>query len=497
MGALVADPDILPNAESQKRRSTRIAQAVPLTVTGVDALGRPFQERTSTLTINCHGCRYQSKHYVLKNMWVTFEVPHNEPGREPRSVRARVIWIQRPRTVRELFQIGAELEVPGNVWGIAFPPGDWFPFPETASKRAVPAATEPAEMTRPSREWIGDAPSGPPSPEPPEDNVRVLSLPSNADASAQLTRHVARLVTEAKQQMQLAMEKGLEQAAASLHEKAGDVSGLFARELDQYSRNYVEHAQTQMEENAREVAEKASLQMAQAGEAAATNFTDRADQLTREQYDLFQAKSNSTFEQNAASIEAHAVQVRSKLESDARTLVGEFQRVIAQQAQESLAQGKQELAAQIEQANDTLRIEAQQAQEGLSRGKRDLAAQIEHAKDSLRIEAESLDNQLRTSMESLGTHAMNEYKERLENASNSWLLTTVTRLNQQSEELIDQLLASTEKRLRSTCNDVFDEIGETFRQRLAGLLVPSTAQTVPAASSTPVKTSEINPEEQK
>ena len=461
------DPEIQQDVESQKRRSTRIAQAVPLTVTGVDALGRPFQERTSTLTINCHGCRYQSKHYVLKNMWVTFEVPHNEPGRDPRSVRARVIWIQRPRTVRELFQIGAELEVPGNVWGIAFPPGDWFPFPEAVSKRAIPAAMEPAEIARPSREWIGDTASVPPLPEPPEDNVRVLSLPGSADASLQLSRHVARLVMEAKQQMQLAMEKGLEQAAASLREKAGDVSGLFARELDHCSRNYVEHAQSQMEENARDVAEKAGLQMAQAGEAAATNFTDRADQLTREQYDLFQAKSNSTLEQNAASIEAHAVQVRSKLESDARTLVSEFQRVISQQAQEGLAHGKQELAAQLE-----------------------------HAKDSLRIEAESLDSQLRTSMQSLGTHAMDEYKERLENASNSWLLTTVTKLNQQSEELIDQFLASTENRLRSTCNEVFDEIGETLRQRLAGLSVPATTQTIPADSRKPVKTPEIKPQEQ-
>jgi hypothetical protein len=235
--------------------------------------------------------------------------------------------------------------------------------------------------------------------------------------------------------------------------------------------------------------------MAQAGEAAATNFTDRADQLTREQYDLFQAKSNSTSEQNAASIEAHAVQVRSKLEGDARTLVGEFQRVISQQMQEGLAQGKQELASLIEHAKDSLRIESHQAQEGLAQGKRELTSQIEHAKDSLRVEAESLDNQLRTSMQSLGTHAMDEYKERLENASNSWLLTTVTKLNQQSEELIDQLLASTEKRLRSTCNDVFDEIGDTLRQRLAGLLVPATTQTIPAASPTPVETPEIKPEE--
>src|SRR5467141_300994 len=116
------------SAELRKRRSTRIVQAVPLAVTGVDALGRPFVERTSSLIINCHGCRYQSKHYVLKNMWVTMEIPHPETGQPPRNVRGRVAWIQRPRTVRQLFQVALELEIPGNVWGVAFPPEDWIAF---------------------------------------------------------------------------------------------------------------------------------------------------------------------------------------------------------------------------------------------------------------------------------------------------------------------------------------------------------------------------------
>src|ERR1700731_2034100 len=125
-----------PSAELRKRRSTRIVQAVPLAVTGVDALGRPFVERTSSLIINCHGCRYQSKHYVLKNMWVTMEIPHPETGQPPRTVRGRVAWIQRPRTVRQLFQVALELELPGNAWGIAFPPEDWFAFGD-ASRPAV------------------------------------------------------------------------------------------------------------------------------------------------------------------------------------------------------------------------------------------------------------------------------------------------------------------------------------------------------------------------
>src|SRR5271167_2050643 len=131
------DGAVSASTELRKRRSTRIVQAVPLVTTGVDALGRPFVERTSSLIINCHGCRYQSKHYVLKNMWVTMEIPHPEAGQPPRSVRGRVAWIQRPRTVRQLFQVALELETPGNAWGIAFPPEDWFTLPEDATAAAT------------------------------------------------------------------------------------------------------------------------------------------------------------------------------------------------------------------------------------------------------------------------------------------------------------------------------------------------------------------------
>src|SRR5437868_14087302 len=137
---MASESGVNANTEPRKRRSTRIVQAVPLSVTGVDALGRPFVERTSTLIINCHGCRYQSKHYVLKNMWVNLEVPHPETGQPPRTVRGRVAWIQRPRTVRQLFQVALELERPGNTWGIAFPPQDWFPFPDSDTGSALSSA---------------------------------------------------------------------------------------------------------------------------------------------------------------------------------------------------------------------------------------------------------------------------------------------------------------------------------------------------------------------
>lgn len=202
-------------AELRKRRSTRIVQAVPLVVTGVDALGRPFAERTSTLIINCHGCRYQSKHYVLKNMWVNLEVPHAEPGHSPRRVRGKVAWIQRPRTVRQLFQVALELEAPGNVWGIGFPPEDWFAFPEETP--FLPSAVAPADM---AGSPLPTPPPGTPLPieeiEPgvaTPDNIRVFPAPASAtDASMQLARQVARLLAEARQQIHAAAHEAAVEA---------------------------------------------------------------------------------------------------------------------------------------------------------------------------------------------------------------------------------------------------------------------------------------------
>ena len=214
---MVSESVTSPSTELRKRRSTRIVQAVPLVVTGVDALGRPFVERTSSLIINCHGCRYQSKHYVLKNMWVTMEIPPQESGQPPRSVRGRVAWIQRPRTVRQLFQVALELEVCGNVWGIAFPPEDWVGFPELAQGAtkldAAPETLPPAVAEKDAASHLGEAE---PLPAAEADNLRVFPSPaSTTDASLQLARQVARLVADAKQQIQAAAREAASQAVSS------------------------------------------------------------------------------------------------------------------------------------------------------------------------------------------------------------------------------------------------------------------------------------------
>lgn len=131
----------------QRRRSTRVEQTTAVIIRGVDLLDQPFEERAAAQNLSFHGCCYASKHHLPKNTWVTLEVPSSESLGEAACVRARVAWIQRPQTLRDLFQVGVELERGRNVWGVTLPPADWTssafrPDSSAQQKRAESSSDE-------------------------------------------------------------------------------------------------------------------------------------------------------------------------------------------------------------------------------------------------------------------------------------------------------------------------------------------------------------------
>ena len=139
-----------PEPAVQRRRSTRITRTVPLTIRGIDLLSQPFEERTTTLSLNTFGCRYPSRHHLPKNTWVTLEIPSAENPEGRRRVRARVVWIQKPRSLRELFQVSVELESPGNIWSLELPPEDW----SAAEQRFAAAVEEDRKAADVINSWL-------------------------------------------------------------------------------------------------------------------------------------------------------------------------------------------------------------------------------------------------------------------------------------------------------------------------------------------------------
>ena len=60
--------------------------------------------------------------------WVTLAVIDPQNDGKTQQVRAQVKFVRLPRTPRELYQVGVELESPANIWGIETPPRDWLQF---------------------------------------------------------------------------------------------------------------------------------------------------------------------------------------------------------------------------------------------------------------------------------------------------------------------------------------------------------------------------------
>ena len=114
---------------------------MPIVVQGVGAMREPYQEQVSTLSISCHGCTYQSKHEVIQGETVYLDIKPPSEGAVGCSSRARVKWVQKLGAKDRVFQVAVELEVAGNIWGLASPPDDWFPS-------RMPEAIEPAASGR-------------------------------------------------------------------------------------------------------------------------------------------------------------------------------------------------------------------------------------------------------------------------------------------------------------------------------------------------------------
>ena len=157
---------------AQKRRSTRIDRIVPLAVQGVGAYREPYREEVSTLSVSCHGCSYQSKYEVIQGEVVYLEVKPPKDGSSQCSSQARVKWVQNLGS-KGGFQVAVELEVAGNIWGIASPPDDWFPV-------KVPIVSDPSTSGRDLRVVARTEQQATPAPDGGSGRVSPLERPATA-----------------------------------------------------------------------------------------------------------------------------------------------------------------------------------------------------------------------------------------------------------------------------------------------------------------------------
>jgi len=108
------------------RRSTRVDYVCPIILSGWEAAGKVFREKTETSVVNLHGCRLRTTYQVLVGMLVVLECP--KTGMSEKAICVRV-W--EPPPGETAHDIAVQLLKPQNLWGIERPPADWQRVAET------------------------------------------------------------------------------------------------------------------------------------------------------------------------------------------------------------------------------------------------------------------------------------------------------------------------------------------------------------------------------
>ncbi len=374
---------------TERRRSARVSDALPLVIRGNDLLGQPFEERTATLNFNLHGCRYSSKHHLPKNTWLTLELPRNA-GR--RNVRARVAWIQRPHSVREFFQIAVELESPENIWGLDTPPLDWAPG-------------QPVYQSTAGSSLRGD-----------------FSAPIEASPSAVPTTIVS-FMGKLMADMKDSSFKASDAEANSGPEFTPAADSPFLRELraelDRHAVRAVETAAARTQEQIKQSAEKVEQRRVAASEESSRKW--------REQFEKAQSEARKQFDEHLS------------------TRQGDFLKGFKAEVEENFGRAR-ELMIEFDQKLQTLRDEAGVAQETIGRLSKSRleaeAAEVARASqtppEAAKENGAASENDVRTWRERLQSEmnlAQAQWNELLQSSLDSSLQRLVQQLSERSQEI--------------------------------------------------------------
>ncbi len=503
--------DVEPNQPSaQRRRSERLSRSVPLIVRGIDLLGQPFEERTSTTALNLNGCRYSSKHHLPKNTWVTLELPQ---GGARRSVRARVAWIQRPHSVREFFQIAVELENPANIWGIEAPPGDWnlndapsagvddaappgqatSGLEESGATTATETRSDPervrGEMTNPffesaaAQPFMPDASSG-------ADAANVVDSPLLREWKAEIDRQASRAAESASAKAaEDASARASEQIRHTLEqfeEAQRLASGSFSSELAAKQQEIVDEVNREFEQGLAQARElfhdlDRSAQALRAENVSAQESTSRIAQARLQLEAAEAARSQQRFAEAsrnvADSIESAASEWRQRVEGEMTLAQTQWNELL----QSSLDGSIERLVEQLTgRAQEILNAAEQRMVERFAELRQPLGQMYTEARDTLSGVRAALEHEVGRARSSLAEieHAagrMKEYSAQLEAASHD----TLNELHRRLENILEAQTDEMHRRAEQAIQGVPQRLAPTLDQ-LGNQLVERTMAEVEA-----------------
>ena len=495
------------NTSTERRRSERALESLPLIVRGVDLLGQPFEERTTTLAFNSHGCRYTSTHHLPRNSWVTLELPAcGSRTNEKDSLRARVAWVQRPHSIRDFFQIAVELETPANVWK-----GQQVPEAEATRTEltnfmngALSEGRAESELREPAGELASEtdkaqgfeptqyAPLRLASDSPLIRDLRVeldRQAKEAAASAAEETRHNVMRTAEENERKQLASaEEFLGRWKTQLEQVQEQARTEYASQLATQQNEFLRHVKSELDatlHQARELVSHLNYQtetLRSASDAAQEKSSQVAQSLLQlEAADALRAARPATghSQEEIEAQESMAAGWRRRLESEMQVAQKQWTELlessldtnlnhmigqISAHSQEILQSAEKKMTERLGDLREPFAKAAEEARDTIAGIQMSLTQEVQRARGSLteveqvagrtkeiseQLEAASHDtlNQLHRRLEKILNSQTAEMNRRAEGISSNLSQTIGSSLDSVGHQFLERTIAETERRL--------------------------------------------------
>jgi hypothetical protein len=406
--------DPAPNALAIKheRRSTRIPEAVRVSVSGQSKAGSPFSELTLTLAVNCHGCVYPSRNEPEKGSWVTLGFPNQISDPKAQPVRAQVRFVRAPQNPNEHCEVGVELESPANIWRIESAPEDWLRFPASLdstagdpSRSSHPMGAQVVEQSAASADAanqklqtstsVSDRPDRVTS--SPDQFLRALEknirLAAEKAVELAVTSHLNPAVHQAITAIDKFGQAGVRQIAEHSTHCKEKVISLAQDELSHRIQADLTNAEERLEkklelslseiqekveeetknatskghlilaesvdflkDTSRDLQEKFSASLREATDRTAAELSAETVRFSDRQLALLNKQVQAAITESSALLDARAADARSQLETAANTLIDNFNRKASVEIERASVDARQNFMSSLTSFADEARV---------------------------------------------------------------------------------------------------------------------------------------------
>jgi hypothetical protein len=242
---------------------------------------------------------------------------------------------------------------------------------------------------------------------------------------------------EARARLQVLTEQAMGAAGGGMEEKAADTGRHFEAALELQSADHLSKIYERIEGMAGEVTGRTRTEIERASEAAASSFGQVLRNISEQHGEQFLSDSRGALEQRQQDLKQFASELLLNLETGAGTSIDRFHTQMASELETSVAEGR-----------------------------RFLGAEFASTLEGYRAERETYHSDWLRKLDRASEDAAEKYEQRLRDASDSWVDSSVREFNAHGQDAIETLVRSADQAVRDSCSKLFEGFSELLRQRV-------------------------------